>query len=229
VASGTVSDLVGQCGASGHSGCIGAVSGLHGRGVCWGGSVAGASEVSELARVHRRGWVGLGSMRYSSQCGVPHLCHSAEASDHASQDLQVGRAKHNEEDHRQCNKTNPPFSCYHLFPYLFTYQNNPTRHGQGDSTIGRPEDQPEDIRLDNHFHRWLAKPTTLRWSAHDLPNQLPAIQTHRQPSAQTMPRCLTLRTDLPICSSIVTGVHGPFLCYRSPHFTVLSPMEATYC
>jgi hypothetical protein len=66
VASGTVSDLVGQCGASGHSGCISAVSGLHGRGVCQSGGAVEASEVSELARVHWRGWVGLGSMRYSS-------------------------------------------------------------------------------------------------------------------------------------------------------------------
>jgi hypothetical protein len=57
-----MSDLVGQCGALGHSGCIGAVSGLCGRGVCRSGSAAEASEVSELARVRRRGWVGLRSM-----------------------------------------------------------------------------------------------------------------------------------------------------------------------
>jgi hypothetical protein len=75
VASGTMSDLVGQCGASGHSGCIGAVSSLRGRGVCRGRSAAGASEVSELARVRRRGWVGLRSMRYSSQ--IDHTIHSA--------------------------------------------------------------------------------------------------------------------------------------------------------
>jgi hypothetical protein len=66
VASGTVSDLVGQCGALGHSGCISAVSSLRGRGVCQSGSAAEVSEVLELARVCQRGWVGLGSMRYSS-------------------------------------------------------------------------------------------------------------------------------------------------------------------
>jgi hypothetical protein len=49
-----------------------------------------------------------------------------------------------------------------LFFLYFPYQNNPTRHGQGDPTIGRPGDQPEDIQLDNHLHSWLAKPTTLR-------------------------------------------------------------------
>jgi hypothetical protein len=67
VASGTVSDLVGQCRASGHSGCISAVSGLRGQGVCRSGSVAEVLEVSELAWVHQRDWVGLRSMRYSSQ------------------------------------------------------------------------------------------------------------------------------------------------------------------
>jgi hypothetical protein len=56
-----------------------------------------------------------------------------------------------------CDKTSTP-----LFFLYFPYQNNPTRHGQGDPTIGRPGDQPEDIRLDNHLHSWLAKPTTLR-------------------------------------------------------------------
>jgi len=31
----------------------------------------------------------------------PHLWHGAEEADHASQDLQVGRARHNEEHHKQ--------------------------------------------------------------------------------------------------------------------------------
>jgi hypothetical protein len=48
------------------------------------------------------------------------------------------------------------------FFFYFPYQNNLTCHGQGDPTIGCPEDQPEDIRLDNHLHSWLARPTTLR-------------------------------------------------------------------
>jgi hypothetical protein len=56
-----------------------------------------------------------------------------------------------------CDKTSTP-----LFFLYFPYQNNPTCHGQGDPTIGHPEDQPEDIRLDNHLYSWLAKPTTLR-------------------------------------------------------------------
>jgi hypothetical protein len=51
----TVSDLVGQCRALVCSGCIGAVSGLHGQGVCQSRSTAETSEVMELARVHRRG------------------------------------------------------------------------------------------------------------------------------------------------------------------------------
>jgi hypothetical protein len=60
-----------------------------------------------------------------------------------------------------CDKmSTPPFFLY--FCTIFPYQNNPMHHGQGDPTIGRPEDQPEDIRLDNHLHSWLARPTTLR-------------------------------------------------------------------
>jgi hypothetical protein len=81
VASETVSDLVGQCGASGRSGCISAVSGLRGRGVCWSRSMAETLEVLELARVCWRDWVGLGSMRYSSQ--LPTLLHHPRWKFHA--------------------------------------------------------------------------------------------------------------------------------------------------
>jgi hypothetical protein len=66
VASETVSDLGGQCRAVGCGGCASVVSGLCGQGVCQSGSAAETSEVLEVVRMVRGGWVRFRNVQYSS-------------------------------------------------------------------------------------------------------------------------------------------------------------------
>jgi hypothetical protein len=52
-----VGGLGGWCGAVGHGGCAGVVSGLRGQGVYRSGSAVGVLEMSEVVRMVGGGWV----------------------------------------------------------------------------------------------------------------------------------------------------------------------------